>query len=285
MNGYILLSRTLLESDIWKKPPMYQKVWIYLLSNAQYKPYKQLERGQLFTSIPDIQQGCSYYVGYRKEIPSKDQIYKILSYLREPHESNNESKCESGTKATMITTTKATHGILVTICNFNEYQDTTFYESNNEANNESGAKPTTKVKRKKSSTNNINEERLIKISNENIYRDFSADNKELFTALSEWEKMRRLIKSPLSDKAKELSLTALKKLSLNPKEQIKIINQSTLHSWKSFYELKEDLTEKKPIAYRNEIEAPPPPKRSKEEELEQEKAKQEVMKKLGKMFK
>ena len=34
-----------------------------------------------------------------------------------------------------------------------------------------------------------------------------------------------------------------------------------------------------------QIEELPPPKRSKEEELEQEKAKQEVMKKLGKMFK
>ena len=34
-----------------------------------------------------------------------------------------------------------------------------------------------------------------------------------------------------------------------------------------------------------QVEELPPPKRSKEEELEQEKAKQEIMKKLGKMFK
>jgi len=34
--GYILLSRKLIESEIFKKPPLYIKVWNYLLLKAQH---------------------------------------------------------------------------------------------------------------------------------------------------------------------------------------------------------------------------------------------------------
>ena len=71
MNGYILESRKILESEIWNKPPLYFKVWHYLLLNAQHGDYKGLKRGQLITSIPEIQEACSYNVGYRKVKPSK----------------------------------------------------------------------------------------------------------------------------------------------------------------------------------------------------------------------
>ena len=52
--GYILISRKLIESEIWDKPSLYAKVWLYLLSRAQHKPYKNMERGQLRTSIPEL---------------------------------------------------------------------------------------------------------------------------------------------------------------------------------------------------------------------------------------
>lgn len=133
--GYILLSRKLIESEIFKKPPLYLKVWIYLLSKAQHQSYKKLERGQLFTSIPEIQEACSWYVGYRKETPSKEQIYRIIDWLRKSHECN----CERSTSETMITTTKATQGILIYIENFNIYQDSKNYERNNEHDSENKA--------------------------------------------------------------------------------------------------------------------------------------------------
>lgn len=64
MEGYIKLSRLLLSSDIWFKPPIYLKVWIYLLHHAAFKPYNGLARGQLVTSIPKIQEALSYRAGF-----------------------------------------------------------------------------------------------------------------------------------------------------------------------------------------------------------------------------
>ena len=131
-NGYILLSRKLLESEIMAKPPLYLKVWIYLLTNAQHKEYKGLKRGQLFTSIPEIQEAMSYMVGYRKETPSYKQIRGVLDWLRFPYEGTTKDE----RRASMIGTTKGTHGILVTIVNYDLYQDPKNYEGHSEGHNE-----------------------------------------------------------------------------------------------------------------------------------------------------
>lgn len=148
MNGYILESRTILDSAIWKKPPLYFKVWHYLLMNAQHSDYKTLRRGQLFTSIDQIRTSCSYYVGYRKVTPTRKEIYGVLEWLRNPHEGNNEGNNESP----MIVTTKVTHGMIVTIVNYGLYQDPKFYEGNNEGR----PKVTTKEQRRSSEGNNKN---------------------------------------------------------------------------------------------------------------------------------
>jgi hypothetical protein len=93
--GYILLARKIIESEIWKKPPLYLKVWVYLLARAQHSKYKNLEKGQLITSIPEIQENCSWYVGCRKVMPSKDQIFQIIEFLRTQRGGNAESNAES----------------------------------------------------------------------------------------------------------------------------------------------------------------------------------------------
>lgn len=170
--GYILLSRKIIKSEIFKKPPLYLKVWVYLLASAQYKAYKRLDKGQLFTSIPEIQEACSYMVGFRKEVPSKDQIYNVLEWLRNPHEGGNESNTKAKQTATMtatsittmITTTKATHGMLVNIDKYGIYQDSKNYESNDEDRNESNDESSdecqdesgTKAERKQRQADNIN---------------------------------------------------------------------------------------------------------------------------------
>lgn len=158
--GYILISRKIIESEIFKKPPLYLKVWVYLLSSAQHKQYKGLEKGQLFTSIPEIQEACSHMVGYRKETPTKDQIYNILEWLRK----RCEGLYESNDSTTMITTTKATHGLLVNIEKYSFYQDSKNYESNGDNNNEK----TTKVEREQRQPNNINKNDK---NDNNIYID------------------------------------------------------------------------------------------------------------------
>jgi hypothetical protein len=154
--GYLLLSRKLIESEIWNKPPLYIKIWVYLLAKAQHSQYKGLSKGQLRTSIPEIMEDCSWHVGFRKVTPTKDQVYQVLAWLRNPTGKNSrnpyESNDESNTKATMITTTKATHGLIINIVNYCLYQDPKNYESNDEGNNETVMNPT----REQRAPNNIN---------------------------------------------------------------------------------------------------------------------------------
>ena len=155
--GYTLLSRRILESAIWSKPPLYLKVWIYLLSRAQHTDYKGLKRGQLWTSIPELQDAMSYKVGFRTEKPTKKQIWSALEWLRNPS-GNSDARfpCEQSVNETvmepMIETTKGTHGILVNIVNYAVYQDPKNYESNNEGTTEGTLKGT----RRERQGNNIN---------------------------------------------------------------------------------------------------------------------------------
>ena len=176
-NGFILIGRKILESNIWSKPPLYLKVWMFLLCNAQYQTYKNLERGQLITSIPEIQETCTYYAGYRKEKPSKKQIADILEYLRNPRDGINGRNANDP----MIVTAKVTHGMLVTICNFNDYQDAKFYERNNERSDES----TTKVARRYRQGTNIKEEDIKRKIPPDLFVEFSF-SPELESKINDW---------------------------------------------------------------------------------------------------
>lgn len=164
--GYIIIARSIVESEVWKKPPLYLKVWLYLLHTAQFKPYKNLKKGQLFVTIKDIQEGCSWSVGCRKSTATKDQIFQILDWMRKP----SASHMKATTKATMITTTKATHGILITIDNYCVYQNPKLYESNDEGNTEND----TKAIGEQRTTNNINKEGSKKVKNDkkDVYGSF-----------------------------------------------------------------------------------------------------------------
>jgi len=115
--GYILLSRRLLDSGVMMGAPILLKLWVWLLLKANHSPYKNIERGQVFTTIEEMQGACAYKIGYRPVQPSKDQI---------------RSAYEALTKSSMITTTKTTRGLIITICNYDYYQNPRNYETHNE---------------------------------------------------------------------------------------------------------------------------------------------------------
>lgn len=142
--GFIIIHRKLIESDIWSKPPLYSKVWLWLLMNAQHSEYKGLKRGQLSTKIDDIRDGVSWRVGARIERPTYNQIYKILQYLRKSDESNNFDP--------MIAMTKATQSILITVLNYGVYQASNADESKLE----SKEKKSRKNSGVKDTNNNVN---------------------------------------------------------------------------------------------------------------------------------
>lgn len=152
----ILINRKIINSEIWQKPPLYIKVWLYLLISAQHKAYKGLKRGQLRTSISELQDACSHRVGYRIERPSRDQIYQIINWLRKPDEADTESEPKATPGATMIATTKATQGMLVNITNYSLYQALGNYGSNDESNGEGNDENAPKPNREQRQPNNIN---------------------------------------------------------------------------------------------------------------------------------
>jgi len=124
--GYILVARKILESDLMDKPPLYFKLWIWMLNKAAYKGSKKLQRGQFFTTIKEMQQAMSYKIGYRKVVPTIDKIRRAYEHF---------------TNATMMTTTKTTRGIVITILNYNKYQNPKSYEAHTEDHTEDTTKP------------------------------------------------------------------------------------------------------------------------------------------------
>lgn len=163
------------------------KTWVYLLTCAQHKDYKGLKRGQLRTSIPEIQEACSWYVGFRKVVPTKDQIFQVIEWLRNPNGKISRNGCAQDcahdTKATMIATTKATQGMVITILNYGLYQDSKNYESNNESNDEKVTKATREQRQpdniNKNEKNEKNDNKDYSLEIENFRQRYSSDTLNL----------------------------------------------------------------------------------------------------------
>ncbi len=120
--GYILLARKLGDSGIIEKPPLYCKLWIWMLLQASFKNHGDLKRGQFFTSLESMRDAMKYRIGYRTSKPSIKEIRDALSFFT--HESPYEGP--------MAVSMKVTHGMVITICNYSYYQDISNYEGHNE---------------------------------------------------------------------------------------------------------------------------------------------------------
>jgi hypothetical protein len=81
------------------------------------------------------------------------------------------------------------------------------------------------------------------INNENkIYSDFEK-------AFLDFEEMRKKTKAPLTENAKKLIIKELNKLSKDEQEQIAILNQSTMKSWKGVFPLSKIDNGKPTVVY------------------------------------
>lgn len=129
--GYILQPRCIDNSFIAGAPPHVREIWSYLLRKANHQPRKAsgklLDRGQLWTSYAQIISDLSWKVGYRKESYKRHHIETAMKLL---------------TAHTMITTTKTTRGMIVTVCKYDYYQSPKNYETDSETDNETDNEPT-----------------------------------------------------------------------------------------------------------------------------------------------
>ena len=79
--------------------------------------------------------------------------------------------------------------------------------------------------------------------------DSYTSNDSLKSSLNDFIEMRKKMKG-FTNRAFKLALNKIDELSNNDEEKIKIVNQSVMNSWKSFYELKEE-TNKYPSWYKD----------------------------------
>lgn len=70
-----------------------------------------------------------------------------------------------------------------------------------------------------------------------VFAEFAGDDSELLKALRDFEDMRKKVKNPLTDRAKQLAVNKLQ--SYDRSEWIPMLNQSTLNGWKGIFPLKE----------------------------------------------
>mgnify|MGYP007047929952 CR=1 FL=1 len=294
MEGYIKLSRRLLTSDIWYKPPLYLKVWIYLLCHATHKQYGNLQRGQLVTSISKIQAAMTYKEGCTNKRPTYDEIRRAIEFMRKPHGSPCGTPIDSPMESTtgtpiaepMITTKRVTGGLLVTIVKYDEYQrdererneavsdDGTPIDFGNGTPHGSSTGTPILIDNKKDNKNDNKKEGVTysslelgevetsvpsslpsSISNEIQTFEEYHHSKQLTESLQRYVIARKERGHPVAERDMPLLLEQVSELSQgNVEMAIAIVEQSIRRKWNQFWELSHRGGRK------NELQGPPPPR-------------------------
>jgi hypothetical protein len=123
--GYCLHARKTDLSEIAHASPCTREVFFLCVRRASFKDHQQdgrtIRRGQWFTSYGEIQEALHWQVGHRRMVYTRAQIEATLKWLR---------------TRSMITTTKTTDGLRITVCNYSVYQNPRRYEHHTEDHDE-----------------------------------------------------------------------------------------------------------------------------------------------------
>jgi hypothetical protein len=184
---------------------------MYLLLNATHAEYPALFKGKKIMLQP------GQLITGRKSIASTLDV--------------NESKVrrilDSFENDQQIDRQRSNQNTLISLVNWEKYQlcDQQIDQPSTNERPTSDQPPTTNKKNK----NVKNEKNVI-----NTYSDIP----ELNESILEFVKFRKGIKKPMTDKAVNLMLGKLNKMTSNVNEQIEIINQSIVNGWTGLYPLK-----------------------------------------------
>lgn len=210
MNGYIKLHRQMVNWG-WYKESNTKSVFLHLLLNAnlEEKEYK----------------GVRVPVGAC--VIGRKQLAEDLGMT----EQNVRTALEHLKSTNEITITSTNKFSVATIVKWADYQCCGDSSTNKSTNELTFNQPTTNQQ-----LTTPKEYKNIRIK-EDIYKGLPVECLELF---KEFEQMRKKIKKPMTDRAIKLAITKLGKLSSGDIAIANaIIEQSILHNWQDFYELKE----------------------------------------------
>lgn len=122
--GYILQPRCIDDSWIAHAAPVVRETWAFLLRRANHKDQKYngfiVKRGQLFITYREIRDALAWKIGFRFERYHESQMKRGMKALM-----NNG----------MIELASEPRGNLITICNYDFYQDPGNYERTSERTN------------------------------------------------------------------------------------------------------------------------------------------------------
>ena len=102
ITGFVPTPRRSVMLDLLHKPPLYTKLWMWLLCSANFKDDKRLKRGQFQTSISKMQKEMAYKTSTITKIPTIQEIRSPLSCFVK----NNLISIEHNTLGMIITITK-----------------------------------------------------------------------------------------------------------------------------------------------------------------------------------
>lgn len=105
--GCILLSRQILTSEIWRKPPEYLKTFLYILLKVNHKDGLFPKGSNFFNFTEQKPDGVSI-----------NQVYKFLSWAKSE-------------KVQILATQKSTRGIVIKVNNYERYQTLENYQRQN----------------------------------------------------------------------------------------------------------------------------------------------------------
>ena len=117
--GYYIKARKTQASDIQHQPPHVREIWDLLICRANFDNHKlegnkSIHRGQLHCVISDIREALHWKVGWIKHRYTQSACESAIKWLR---------------SADMIKTTRTGRGTIITVCNYEAYQNPANYES------------------------------------------------------------------------------------------------------------------------------------------------------------
>ena len=237
--GWIKVDRGIMDNTLWKSTSPFdvRSAWIDLLLMANFTDgemhsrgrVQKIKRGQLHTSVIELANRWRW---------SPNKVRRYLSLL----------EAEG-----MITQNGAPNGTTLTLVKYEVYQgggqtDETPNGTPNESSNGTTDESTdgtsnessngTRYKKDKNDKEELKKDK--KANKEKNNRVFFPNDEKLNSAFADYVDTRKKIKSPMTDKAVDLAISKLMKLSNGDNDTaIEILNNSIVNGWKGLYPLKE----------------------------------------------
>lgn len=127
-SGYFLLHRKKFCSEAWRKEPMYDRAFEWIVGNANHETVEKngfiYRRGEVVTTYKKMCDALAYYVNRKKIVPSIKKIRTILDWLKSRDmiyiKPLISERCR--TRADSTADTGAHLGIKIIVVNYDTYQ-------------------------------------------------------------------------------------------------------------------------------------------------------------------